>query len=113
MKNVKKKIKNELFTKANTEFNNSEFFTQFYKVSIITSPSYNIMKEVCEMFGVCRDLDLLLWRYRIEAKSITLKKEYTIESVNDSVATYGLEIETELLDILSAEIQAQAGGSFK
>ena len=110
MKNVKLKIRSDSFSKANKEFNNSEFFTQFFYIS---APTPIIMKEVCEMFGVCRDLDLLLWRHRIEAKSITLKKEYTIESVNDSVATYGLEIETELLGILSAEIQAQAGGSFK
>ena len=105
-----------LFNEANTGFAGTGTQTGTNVVSAITTTNYSTGRGMttinAEKLGGASEPAFAQMAFSIEkstvtAKSRALKAEYTMELAQDLKAIHGLDAETELANILSAEILAE------
>ena len=104
-----------LFNEANTSFSGDRTVTPIQTGEGIATDSVTgtgVGTEVAEALGGPGAQPIEEMGFRIEqtlvaAKSRALKAEYTVELAQDLKAVHGLDAETELSNILSAEILAE------
>jgi hypothetical protein len=103
-----------LFNEANTSFGGANTSTfapsgngSYDAVRTGNAMSTQLAEELGDTNNAFREMGFVIDKVTVTAMSRALKAEYTIELAQDLKAIHGLDAETELANILSAEILAE------